>query len=466
MNIGLIFPNKDRRYKTYHLGLGYLVSWARKQHNDVRFTLLDTRVATARETKNFFAKKYDLIGMTVFSPVYYEVISLFERISKQHPETPVCLGGPYVTTIMQDIFKETPADFAVYGEGEITFSELISHLKGQEELSNIHGLMYSGKNGQVITNPPRTYIEDLDQVPIPAYDIFPMHRYPQHRIVSSRGCPYSCSFCNSSSIWGGQWRKRSSENVLAEIDYLLKNYGRKLFIFGDNSFNIDVDRVDKFCDLLIRNNTGIMWSASVRADLITVPLAKKMKAAGCYNVAIGIESANNNVLKQINKKTTIEDIEKGIRIFRNAGIEVLGQFVIGSPNDTYETVVESINWARDSECDFVNFYSVLPFKGTPQWGYVENHGRFFDDVIHHFHSIKPRVVFETPEFPYENRVKAIKIAKKAGYYSNQDKKNWLFDFAKETTRKIQDLLPERAGEQLYMMLKSVYRFRVVKKHNV
>lgn len=466
MNIGLIFPNKDRRYKTYHLGLGYLVSWARKQHNDVRFTLLDTRVATARETKNFFAKKYDLIGMTVFSPVYYEVISLFERISKQHPEIPVCLGGPYVTTIMQDIFKETPADFAVYGEGEITFSELISHLKGQEELSNIHGLMYSDKNGQVITNPPRTYIDDLDQVPIPAYDIFPMHRYPLHRIVSSRGCPYSCSFCNSSSIWGGQWRKRSSENVLAEIDYLLKNYGRKLFIFGDNSFNIDVDRVDKFCDLLIRNNTRIMWSASVRADLITVPLAKKMKAAGCYNVAIGIESANNNVLKQINKKTTIEDIEKGIRIFRNAGIEVLGQFVIGSPNDTYETVVESINWARDSECDFVNFYSVLPFKGTPQWGYVENHGRFFDDVIHHFHSIKPRVVFETPEFPYENRVKAIKIAKKAGYYSNQDKKNWLFDFAKETTRKIQDLLPERAGEQLYMMLKSVYRFRVVKKHNV
>lgn len=465
MQIGLIFPNKDRRYKTMHLGLGYLVAYARLHHTDLSFTYLDTRVASAKETNNFFNTKFDLIGMTVFSPVYFEVVSIFKRIKKQQPETPVCLGGPYVTTIMQDVFKETPADFAVYGEGEITFSELIKLLKNNGKPEDIDGLMYKTPSGEIITNPPRQQIKNLDSIPLPAYDIYPMQKYPLHRIVSSRGCPYTCAFCNSSSIWGDKWRKRSAENIMEEIDMLVKNYGKKIFIFGDNSFNIDKQRVEEFCDLLIKNKTRILWSASIRADIITQPLADKMKAAGCYNVAIGIESANNEVLKHINKRSTIQEIGEGIKIFKNAGIEVLGQFVIGSPHDTLETVTESIEWAKNSECDFVNFYSVLPFKGTPQWDYVNEHGHFFSDTIHHFHSINPRIVFETPEFSYADRLKAINMAKKEGFYSNQDKKNWWFDVAKETSRKMQNLLPESVGEQLYMILKSIYRLKVVKKNN-
>jgi hypothetical protein len=108
---------------------------------------------------------------------------------------------------------------------------------------------------------------------------------------------------------------------------------------------------------------------------------------------------------------------------------------------------------------------VLPFRGSPQWKYVKDHGRFLVDDIHDFHELKPKVVFETPEFPYEDRVKAIALVKKEGFYSNQDKKNWMFDFAKETSRKIQRLLPKSAGERLYMILKSIYRLKLVKKHN-
>lgn len=465
MNIGLIFPNKDRRYKTMHLGLGYLVAWAREHHDDVHFELLDTRVATRKETQAFFNRDYDLIGMTVFSPVYFEVKALFERIRRQHPGTPVCLGGPYVTTIMEDIFRETPADFAVYGEGEITFSELIGHLKGDGRKEAIDGLMYLNDDGRVVKNPPRQKIKNLDSIPLPAYDIFHMDRYPLHRIVSTRGCPYNCAFCNSSSIWGNGWRARSPENIIKEIDHLLENYGKKILVFGDNSFNIDLDRVEEFCDLLIERKIHILWSASIRADRITPPLAEKMKAAGCYNVAIGIESANNEILRQMGKQTTIGEIEKGVKIFKEAGIEVLGQFVIGSPHDTLETVTESIEWAKNSSCDFVNFYSVLPFKGTPEWKYVEEEGRFITKTIHDFHSINPRIVFDTPEFSYDDRLKAINRAKKEGFYSNQDKKNWWFDVAKETSRKMQNLLPEETGEQLYMILKSIYRLKLVKKNN-
>lgn len=465
MKIGFIFPNKDRRYKTVHLGLGYLAAYARKYHTDLDFQILDTRVATSRETDKFFKTTFDLIGITVLSPVYYETIDIFNRIKKTNNSIPVCLGGPYVTTIMDDIFKKTPAEFAVYGEGEITFSELLHYLKGQGSIEDIEGLMYKTENEEIITNSPRKQIQDLDSLPLPAYDLFPMERYPLHRIVTSRGCSYLCAFCNATFIWSENWRKRSAENLVEEIDHLIKNYGKKILIFADNSFNIDLKRVEEFCDMLIQNKTKILWSTSVRADIITQPIANKMKESGCYNVAVGIESANNELLLKMNKQSTIEKLTEGIRIFKKAGIEVLGQFVIGSPGETLETVKESLDYAKNSECDYINFYTILPFRGTPQWDFVLENGEFVTKEIHEFHSINPRIVFETPEFSYNERLEAIKIARKEGFYSNQDKKNWWFDVAKETSRKTQNLLPESIGKRLYMVLKSIYRIKIVKKHN-
>jgi anaerobic magnesium-protoporphyrin IX monomethyl ester cyclase len=326
--------------------------------------------------------------------------------------------------------------------------------------------MYLNNEGHVVINPAREYIKDLNSLPLPAYDIFPMERYPLHRMVTSRGCPFGCAWCNSSSLWNKTLRNRDPENMVREVEFLIKTYGKKIFVFGDNSFNADLIRVARFCDLLIEKKIKILWSVSLRADIMTQEVAYKMAEAGCYNVSIGIESANNDILSKINKATTIEKITEGIHMMKKAGIEVLSQFVIGSPYETLETVKESIEYAKNSECDYTNFYTVLPFKGTPQWDYVEEHGMFYTRHIHDFHTIEPRIVFETPEFPYKDRLAAIKLVKKEGFYSNQDKKSWWFDFAKETSRKIQSLLPESLGERVYMLLKSVYRLKIVKKNNI
>ena len=466
MKIGFIFPNKDRRYKTVHLGIAYIAAYAREHHSDVTFQVLDTRVATSKETKQFFRTSFDLIGITMFSPVYYEAISIFNRIRNTDKKVRICLGGPYVTTIMEDIFKKTPADFAIYGEGEITFSELISHLKGKQRLSEIKGLMYRNDSGKIITNPIRNKIKDLDRLPIPAYDIFPMERYPLHRMVTSRGCPYVCAWCNSSSIWNMSYRHASAEKMIAEVEFLINNYGKKIFVFGDNSFNANLSRVSEFCDLLIQKKIEILWSVSIRADMITPEIAWKMKQAGCYNVAIGVESANNDILQKIGKETTIEKITEGIKILKEAGLEIMSQYVIGSPHETLSTFKESLEYAKNSGCDYTNFYTVLPFKGTPQWKYIEKHGTFYTKEIHDFHSINPRIVFETPEFPYQDRLEAIKLAKKEGFYSNQDKKNWWFDFAKEISRKIQSLLPKSMGDRVYLLMKSVYKLKIIKKNNL
>jgi anaerobic magnesium-protoporphyrin IX monomethyl ester cyclase len=465
MKIGFIFPNKDRRYKTVHLGLGYLASYARTQHDGLEFTVLDTRVATRKETNRFFSTSFDLVGITVFSPVYYEVISIFHKYKKLHPDVPVCLGGPYVTTIMEEIFKATPAEFAVYGEGEITFSELLFHLKGQKKITEINGLMHRNGSSKVMVNPPRKKIGDLNTIPIPAYDIFPMERYPLHRMVSSRGCPYACAWCNSSSLWDRTYRTIDPENMVREVEFLVNEYGKKIFVFGDNSFNVDLDRVDLFCDLLLRKNINILWSVSLRADIMTPEIARKMKKSGCYNVSVGIESGSNTMLEKIGKGTTTEKMQAGIKMLKEAGIEIMSQYVIGSPGETLETVRESIAFAKQAGCDYTNFYMVLPYKGTRQWDYVNDCGTFYTRDIHQFHSIHPRIVFETPEFPYKDRLTAISLVKREGFYSNKDKKNWMFDVAKETSRKIQRILPKETGDKVYLLLKSIYRLKLVKKHN-
>jgi radical SAM superfamily enzyme YgiQ (UPF0313 family) len=465
MKIGLIFPNKDRRYKTVHLGLAYLASYARTQHDDLEFEVLDTRVAKSREIKKFFNTSFDLVGITVFSPVYYEVIAIYNKLKKLHPDVPVCLGGPYVTTIREEIFKATPAEFAVYGEGELTFSDLLLHLKGQKALAEINGLIYRNGGNKVIVNPAREKMKDLNLLPMPAYDIFPMDRYPLHRMVTSRGCPFACAWCNSSSVWDQTFRTIDPENMIKEVEFLVKNYGKKIFVFGDNSFNVDLKRVESFCDLLLEKNIDILWSVSLRADIMTPEVAHKMKKAGCYNVSIGIESANNEMLKKIGKGTTIGKISEGIRMLKDAGIEIMSQYVIGSPGETLETVKESISFAKQTGCDYTNFYMVLPYKGTRQWDYTEECGTFMTKDIHHFHSMTPRIVFTTPEFPYEDRLTAIRLVKKEGFYSNKDKKNWMFDVAKETSRKIQEMLPKEIGERVYLVLKSIYRLKMIKKNN-
>jgi radical SAM superfamily enzyme YgiQ (UPF0313 family) len=465
MKIGLVFPNRDRRYKTIHLGLASLAAYARTEHSDVQFEVLDTRVASKSEIRRFLNTPFDLIGITVLSPVYNEVKDIFHNIKKRSASTPICLGGPYVTTLMKEIFEETPAEFAIYGEGEITFSELISSLKGKKAISDINGIMYKDVNNTIIVNPPRQRIHNLDQLPLPAYDLFQMERYPQHRLVTSRGCLYSCAWCNSSSIWKEGYREMSAEKIISEIEYLISNHGKKLFVFSDNTFNANLKRLEDFCDLLIKKNIQIMWSASVRADLINKRIATLMKKSGCYNVAIGIESANNFILEKMGKKTTIEKIREGITALKEAGIEIMSQYVIGSPYDTLETIKESIAFAKKSGCDYTNFYTVLPFKGTPQWDYVISTGKMYYKHTHLFHKVKPRIVFETPEFGYNDRLEAIKLVTREGFYSNKDTKNLLFDFAKETSRKIQSILPPGISERTYKALKAIYKLKVVKKNN-
>jgi anaerobic magnesium-protoporphyrin IX monomethyl ester cyclase len=457
MRIGLVYPNKGKKEKAFHVGLGSIAAYARIHHNDLNFTILDTRISSSKEEDDFFNTSFDLIGITAMAGIFAQVLQVAERVKEKSPSTIICVGGPYVSTLGLEILDFKPIDLAVYGEGEECFNQIIHHIKSPLNLREINGLIFRNEKGVAVQNLPSPSIRNIDELPMPAYDLFEMDAYPIHRIVTSRGCPYKCSFCSSAVVWEFKWKKRTAKSLVDEIEHLIETYGRKTFFFNDDSFNMDLKRADEICNELINRKLNILWSTPLRADRINDELASKMKKAGCYNVGIGIESANNELLLRMDKQTSIENITAGIKTFRKAGIEVLGQFLIGNIGETWETFLETLDYAKKSELDFVLFYSILPYKGTKQWEYVENEGRFLHHTMHEFQSINPRIIFETDQFSYEDRLKAIQLTQKEGFYVDDNRMSYLFDFGRSAAKYFQRVLPAKSGNWLFLNMKSFYR---------
>ncbi|MFN8396559.1 MAG: radical SAM protein [Bacteroidia bacterium] len=460
MKIGLIYPNQGRKEKAFHVGLGYIAAYARLHHQDLEFTLLDTRIASKRVTERFFATQFDLVGITLMSGIFKEALALAQRIKARFPETPIVVGGPYVSTLGTEIMDFDAFDLAVVGEGEAAFSEIIGCLKEGTSLEAVDGLIFRDNDGKTRQTPARKGLRNIDELPMPAYDIFDMDAYPIHRVVTSRGCPYKCAFCSSAAVWEFKWKKRNPRNLVDEIEYLVRTYGRKTFFFNDDSFNMSLDRAEEICDELIARGLNILWSTPLRADRINPELAQKMRQAGCYNVGIGIESANNQLLAQMGKQITIEDITQGIRTFQSAGIEVLGQFIIGNPGETKETFEETLAYAQGAGLDFALFYSMVPYRGTQLWEFVEQHGRFLHTVMHEFHEIKPRILFETDAFTAADRAEAISRAQAAGFYVDDNRMSYVFDFGRNAAKHFQAMLPSKMGNWLYLQMKGFYRRRL------
>ena len=459
MKIGLINPNRNLKDAAIHIGLGYLASYARQNHMDLEFKLLDTRIARTKDFEEFFSQSYKLFAFTASGQVFDEAVEMAEKLKQSYPESLICIGGSYTSTEKERCLAGYPFDFAIYGEGEETFSELIDYIKGERKIESIRGLIYKNESGQIHVNAPRSLISNIDQISFPAYDLFQMKRYPQHRLTTSRGCPYNCVFCNSASIWTNRWRKRSPENIISEIKFLLKHYGRKTIVFNDDSFNIGPKRVIDFCNLLIEKKLNIIWSTSIRLDIVTQEIANLMKRSGCYNVSVGIESANDKVLTQMNKYTTNKKIYMGIQILRKAGIDVMGQFMIGNPGDTLDSVKESIEFAKTSNLTGVEFYTALPYRDSLLWDYIEEHGKLLTDAEPYtYHNISPRIIFETPEFNYKDRLKAIELAAKSGFYHalTHDARNVYVDGGRIMALSFQKLLKGKSGNKIYLGLRKVY----------
>jgi radical SAM superfamily enzyme YgiQ (UPF0313 family) len=336
---------------------------------------------------------------------------------KYHKDCRIVVGGPHVSATKAHVLEHTAADFAVKGEGELTLLELCHALnEGDSDYSNIQGLLWRTDN-RIVENEDRPLINELDELPFPAYELFELKKYlcyidKQMPIITSRGCPYRCVFCAVILSFGRKFRARSPENIISEIKYWY-NKGWNNFEFQDDNFTFDKDRTTRICQLIIDNSIKIKWSLStgIRADKVDEELLKKMKEAGCTRVSFGIESANNEVLKNIKKSIKIEVIEAAIKMVKKVGIDSVGCFIIGLPGESYQSFLKSLEFAQKMPLSQVNFYNLMPFPGTELIDWIEKNGTFLipqEEYLNNITTWDNQPIFETKDFSKSERKKAFK----------------------------------------------------------
>jgi radical SAM superfamily enzyme YgiQ (UPF0313 family) len=392
-----------------HIGLGYVAACLERNGDRVR--VLDAGVATHRELQRFLSIPAKLFGITTVSFTFREALLAARAVKQRHPSTPVLIGGPHTSIDPEGCLADPAVDFALQGEGEEGMIDFLEVLKRNtvpqpDVLASIPGLVYRDQ-GRVRVNPPGPRIRNLDELPYPAWHLFPMQRYRQHTLLTSRGCPMDCAFCAVDAIWGRQWIHRAPEQVASEIEWLLRHWGRKLFHINDDNLTMNTQHVAAFCDALLQRQIDIDWVAQgVRADALTLELLQKMRKAGCHRVSLGIESAAPEVLEAIGKKETLEEITRAVRLCKEAGILVLGMFMVGNPKDTEATVDASIKFAKEAGIDLPAFYMAIPYPKTRLWEHACAEGRFLNQDYLAFNHMSTEPVFETKTFSAEARRRA------------------------------------------------------------
>ena len=398
------------------LGLAYLVAISERRGDEVR--VWDGEVDPEPLEKILEEFRPEVVGITATTVQIKMAWKTAERVKKAL-NVPVVLGGVHPTLMPEESISHPAVDVVVRGEGEETWEELTSSLeKGfdPEALRQIRGLTFRTPSGEIISTPDRPIIMDLDSLPFPSYRPFKMHLYtnlqptidhlPRGRsfpIMTSRGCPYRCSYC--SQISPRRWRMRSPENVLAEWRWLVRDMGALEIGVLDDTFNVDRERVIRICDLLIReklNHVPWIMINGIRANLVDKELLRKMREAGCIRVAFGVESGDQRILDEvIHKQLTLEQVRNAFKWAKEVGLETIGFFIIGLPGETEETMEKTIRFAIELDPLVANFSIATPFPGTEMYEVVRREGKLLIKDWDDFAFFEGKAHFEMPGMPAE-----------------------------------------------------------------
>ena len=421
MRVGFILPDKANPWDSVNLGIGYVEAYGRSVGVITESAIFRTCGTEEHELIDFLRNDWDIVACTTTNAAMREIAHIGQLITNMNVSSFLVVGGPQVMTFEEKVFENSNIDFAINGEGEITFAELLTSLKKDGDVSGIKGLIYRDLNNTIIKNSYRDFYPDLDIFPFPDRQLF-NYKYNFHSVIGTRGCPFSCMFCNSSANYKHTYRLRSPENIAGEISQIIDQYGHeKYFAFSDDSFNLNKEWVLSVCHQLKEFNIR-WWIRGVRPSLVTEDVADALAEAGCFGSAVGIESVNNNCLKFIRKQTTFEDMFKGCQLLMERGINVNGQFIIGNPKDTFESFKKALAQAEK----FLNasFGIALPIYATDLYKYVVDEGYMLDkpEAVFYDGQVVAQILFATPEFTVEERVKAIYSAIDAGFYHKRRKK--------------------------------------------
>lgn len=368
------------------IGLASIAAYLEK--NGAQCIIIDASIPEQKPAEIFEEiKKFhpDIVGIQMNVITAQAGVELAKLIRDSSFDTKIVLGGPFATSKYQKLIEDTGAFAIVKGEGEQTFLELCQG----KDLAIIDGLAYRDITGNLIITKERELFPDINNFPYPAYHLLPdLKKYrtrsrktPFAPILTSRGCPFRCTFCNT-NIFGKTFRARSPENVINEIDILVKKYGIRQIDIIDDNFSEDICRAEKIMDLIISRNydLAINFQNGLRADKLTRNLVHKMKLAGVYKTGIGIESANAKIRIKIKKGLDLRNVENAIKWLREEKIISIGFFMLGFPDDTKETLQETIDFAIKLNPSMANFSLIVPLPGTELYDEVKANNWFTQSI--------------------------------------------------------------------------------------
>ena len=403
--VALINPTQFTKYSQPPMGLALIAAVLEREGYQV--TVLEANALKLKPEGVASLVSADVVGLTAMTPTINTAIAIAHHLKKAYPDLPIILGGTHATLLPEETLVTAPEiDILVRGEGEETIIELLRALEYKQPLSKILGISYR-KDGEMVSNPARSKNIDLDSLPFLAYHLLPWRRYKPHpphgralpfaAIITSRGCPYRCSYC-SKPIFGNKFRGQSPERVVEEVAYHKEKFGIKEFAFYDDVFTLDKRRAYAIADEIMKRGLKIHWTCETRVNLVDKELLRHMKRAGCYSIAYGIESASPEILNILNKDITLEQVEEAVGIAQEVGLQTIGYFMLGSPGETPETIDKTIQFAKKLKLDFAQFAITTPFPGTKLYDlYLKDKGGdiSWENFSYEGTSSKIAPVFET-----------------------------------------------------------------------
>jgi radical SAM superfamily enzyme YgiQ (UPF0313 family) len=322
-----------------------------------------------------------LVGATCVTLNYPIARRMLKVCKALYPHIFTVIGGPHVTFALEETLLQSPwIDAIVIGEGERTLVELARAVEEDKDIHEVPGIAFAD-GGMVVKTPPRTPIENLDQLPLPARELLPMARYralgAPCTVITSRGCPFSCIFCSGRRMFGPKVRFRSSGLVVDEIEKLQRDFGLAKVNIVDDTFTLNHNHTRAVCEEMLRRNLKLKWSVFARVDRISEDLAQLMNRAGCEWVLFGVESADEGILKTIRKGITPEGVRRGVKIAYEAGINVFNSFILGLPGESPETAQKSLAFGDELYHQYgakYGFHMLSPLPGTEIYERAKDYG--------------------------------------------------------------------------------------------
>jgi anaerobic magnesium-protoporphyrin IX monomethyl ester cyclase len=372
-------PQNDPSWRqiTHPLGLMCLAAYLRENfHYDIKIEDIRIRGYNRFDLEPVIrAYAPDIVGISALTHESDTVPLIAECVKRVNPNTPVLLGGPHATAYPDKAVQILGIDYLVVGEGEVAAGQLIERLLHHRDVSDIKGIVYRQDN-QVFSTGRADFIEDLNQLPMPAYDLISIKSYENFdsmsrtglknymSIFSSRGCPFHCIYCHN--IFGKVFRCRSAENLFKEITHLYDTYNIRAFEILDDIFNLDRTRMIDFCDRIIESGMKVTFAFpnGLRSDLLDELQLSKLRQAGTVFLSFAVETGSPRVQKQIKKNIQLDKIKKNIEIAHALKMHTHGFFMIGFPGETRQEMQMTVDFMLASKLHTCALFVVMPFEGT------------------------------------------------------------------------------------------------------